>query len=76
MGWNLAVRAKWCFHVPQLAARVRLQVFNLVNLMFDRLADSVKPFLGTIMQLLPDLWRESEDQSLLRIQARLPVYPA
>ena len=48
-----------------------MQVFNLVNLIFDRLAESVKPFTGTILQLLPDLWRQSEDQSLLRIQACL-----
>ena len=51
-------------------------MFNLINLIFDRLADSIKPFTGVILQILPQLWQESEGQSLLRIQVRtfLPIF--
>lgn len=43
-------------------------MFNLLNSILERLADSVKPFLGLILQILPSLWEESSGMTLLRIQ--------
>jgi hypothetical protein len=45
-------------------------VFNLFNLVIERLADGVRPFAGGILRLLPSVWHQAEGQSLLRIQAR------
>lgn len=46
----------------------QLEVFNLVNLIIDRLADGVKPYAEGLLQLMPTVWQASEGQSLLRIQ--------
>ena len=45
-----------------------------MNLIIDRLGDSVKPFAEGLLQLLPEVWQDAEGQSLLRIQVRsLPM---
>ena len=45
-----------------------LQIFGLMNLIIDRLGDSVKPFAEGLLRLLPEVWQDAEGQSLLRIQ--------
>ncbi len=50
-----------------------LQIFGLVNMIIDRLDDSVKPFAEGLLRLLPDIWQDAEGQSLLRIQVS-PAY--
>ena len=45
-----------------------LQVFNLFNLIIERLGDDAKPYGPGILQLLPAVWQQAEGQSLLRIQ--------
>lgn len=50
-------------------ALILLQVFNLFNLIIERLGDNVKPYGPGILQLLPTVWQQAEGQSLLRIQA-------
>ena len=47
-----------------------LQVFNLFNLIIERLGDDVRPYGPGILQLLPAVWQQAEGQSLLRIQVR------
>ena len=49
-------------------AYVLLQIFGLMNLIIDRLGDSVKPFAEGLLRLLPEIWQDAEGQSLLRIQ--------
>lgn len=44
-------------------------MFNLFNLIIERLGDDVKPYGPGILQLLPAVW-QAEGQSLLRIQVR------
>ena len=48
-----------------------LQIFGLMNLIIDRLGDSIKPFAEGLLQLLPEVWQDAEGQSLLRIQVSL-----
>ena len=43
-----------------------LQIFNLINLIIERLADGVKPHCEGLLRLLPDLWQQG--QTLLRVQ--------
>ena len=45
-----------------------MQIFGLMNLIIDRLGDSVKPFAEGLLRLLPGVWQDAEGQSLLRIQ--------
>ncbi len=45
-----------------------LQVFNLFNLIIERLGEDAKPYGPGILQLLPAVWQQAEGQSLLRIQ--------
>ncbi len=45
-----------------------MQIFGLMNLIIDRLGDSVKPFAEGLLRLLPEIWQDAEGQSLLRIQ--------
>ena len=47
-----------------------MQVFNLFNLIIERLGDDVKPYAPGILQLLPAVWQQAEGQSLLRIQVK------
>ena len=42
-----------------------------MNLIIDRLGDSIKPFAEGLLQLLPEVWQDAEGQSLLRIQVSL-----
>lgn len=51
----------------------QLQAFSLLNLVIDRLAESMKPYTSGLMQLLPAVWHEAEGQSLLRIQVLLAL---
>lgn len=39
-----------------------------MNLIIDRLGDSVKPFASGLLGLFPQVWQDAEGQSLLRIQ--------
>lgn len=50
------------------------QVFNLFNMVIERLADGVRPFAEGILRLLPAVWHGAEGQSLLRIQACSAVH--
>ena len=43
-----------------------LQIFNLINLIIERLADGVKPHCEGLLRRLPDLWQQG--QTLLRVQ--------
>ena len=43
-----------------------LQIFSLINLIIERLADGVKPHCEGLLRLLPDLWQQG--QTLLRVQ--------
>ena len=52
-----------------------LQIFGLMNLIIDRLGDSVKPFAEGLLRLLPEVWQDAEGQSLLRIQVTLAQRP-
>lgn len=45
-----------------------LQIFGLMNLIIDRLGDSIKPFANGLLGLFPQVWQDAEGQSLLRIQ--------
>ena len=55
---------------------VLVQIFGLMNLIIDRLGDSVKPFAEGLLRLLPGVWQDAEGQSLLRIQVKmLPTPP-
>ena len=47
-----------------------MQIFGLMNLIIDRLGDSVKPFAEGLLRLLPGVWQDAEGQSLLRIQVQ------
>lgn len=49
---------------------VAVQIFGLMNLIIDRLGDSVKPFAEGLLRLLPGVWQDAEGQSLLRIQVQ------
>ncbi|KAL3150483.1 hypothetical protein ABBQ32_000305 [Trebouxia sp. C0010 RCD-2024] len=51
----------------------QLQIFGLMNLIIDRLGDSVKPFAEGLLRLLPSVWQDAEGQSLLRIQVLLAL---
>lgn len=51
-----------------------VQIFGLMNLIIDRLGDSVKPFAEGLLRLLPGVWQDAEGQSLLRIQVT-PAQP-
>ena len=50
-----------------------MQIFSLINSILDRMQASVKPYLGPFVQMLPKVWTESVDQSLLRIQVFAPA---
>jgi hypothetical protein len=45
-----------------------LQVFNLVYTLVERLGEQVRPFAGSILEVLPGLWEQGDGQSLLRVQ--------
>eukprot|EP00850_Spirogloea_muscicola_P009002 SM000049S16773 [mRNA] locus=s49:579453:591318:+ [translate_table: standard] len=51
----------------------QLQIFNLVSLIIERLGDKIVPCAEQIMAFLPQVWQESEGQSLLRIQVMLAL---
>lgn len=44
----------------------QIQIFNLINLIIERLADGVKPHCEGLLRLLPNLWQQG--QTLLRVQ--------
>lgn len=56
-----------------------MQIFGLMNLIIDRLGDSVKPYAEGLLRLLPSVWQDAEGQSLLRIQVTAatpaPLHP-
>ncbi|KAL2621919.1 hypothetical protein R1flu_002124 [Riccia fluitans] len=51
----------------------KLQVFNLVSVIIERLGEKVLPCVDKIMSFLPQVWQASEGQSLLRIQVILAL---
>ncbi|KAJ7540520.1 hypothetical protein O6H91_10G020100 [Diphasiastrum complanatum] len=46
----------------------KLQIFNMVSLVIDRLGEKVTPCTEELLSFLPQVWQDSEGQSLLRIQ--------
>lgn len=44
------------------------QAFSLMNLVIERMGESILPYVASILALLPQLWTDAEGQSLLRIQ--------
>lgn len=51
----------------------KLQVFNLVSLVIDRLGEKILPCTQSLISFLPQVWQESEGQSLLRIQVMVAL---
>lgn len=49
----------------------RTQVFGLMNLIIERLGEDITPHVQGLLPLLPQIWQEANDQSLLRIQVGL-----
>ena len=47
---------------------VAVQVFGLLNIIIERLGEDINPHVQGLLPLLPQLWQEAHDQSLLRIQ--------
>jgi hypothetical protein len=43
-----------------------MNVLNVMSLLIELLGNQMKPFLGTLLQLLPALWDASEEHNLLR----------
>ena len=66
--WLFGAWSAWAFQRVQVPAWPCLQVFNLFNLIIERLGDDAKPYGPGILQLLPAVWQQAEGQSLLRIQ--------
>jgi hypothetical protein len=46
----------------------QLKVFGLMTLMIERLGQSIKPYMQGLLSLLPQVWHQSNDNALLRIQ--------
>lgn len=53
---------------PPLPPHQPTQVFGLLNLIIERLGPDIMPHAGAVLPLLPAVWRDAADQSLLRIQ--------
>lgn len=51
----------------------KLQIFNLVSLIIDRLGGKIVPCVDKILAFLPQVWQDSEGQSLLQIQVMLAL---
>lgn len=51
----------------------KLQIFNLVVLIIDRLGEKIVPCVEKILAFLPRVWQDSEGQSLLQIQVMLAL---
>lgn len=47
-----------------------------MNLVIERMGDHIRPFVMPILQLMPQLWAESEGSSLVRIQVRMSIVAA
>ena len=45
---------------------LQMNVLNVMSLLIELLGSQMKPFLGTLLQLLPALWDASEEHNLLR----------
>lgn len=45
-----------------------LQVFGLLNIIIERLGEDINPHVQGLLPLLPQIWHDAHDQSLLRIQ--------
>jgi hypothetical protein len=63
-------------HVHTRAHEKHAQVFGLLNLIIERLGPDISPHMGALLPLLPRVWQEAADQSLLRIQVRPSVFVA
>lgn len=44
----------------------KMNVLNVMSLLIELLGNQMKPFLGTLLQLLPALWDASQEHNLLR----------
>ena len=58
------------FDMTQLASEfdTQLQVFSLVSLIVERLAEKIQPYAGAILETLPLVWQHGESQTMLRMQ--------
>lgn len=54
-----------------LLLHARTQVFGLMNLIIERLGEDITLHVQGLLPLLPQIWQEANDQSLLRIQVSL-----
>ncbi len=43
-----------------------------MNVVIERMGDLIRPHVGSVLALMPTLWKEAEGQSLVRMQARGP----
>uniref|UniRef100_A0A061R0T2 Importin-11-like isoform x1 n=1 Tax=Tetraselmis sp. GSL018 TaxID=582737 RepID=A0A061R0T2_9CHLO len=50
-----------------------LKAFGLMSLIVERLGESLKPFLPSVLALLPEVWGHSEGNSLLRMQVMVAL---
>jgi hypothetical protein len=44
------------------------QVFGLINIVIERMGEDITPSVQGLLPLLPQIWQDAHDQSLLRIQ--------
>jgi len=45
-----------------------MQVFGLLNIVIERMGEDILPQSQAVLSLLPQIWHDAHDQSLLRIQ--------
>jgi hypothetical protein len=55
---------------PQLIPSRLLQIFLLMNLIIEKLGDTVKPCAGRLLQMVHDTYSDPKSHSVLRIQVR------
>ncbi|KAH7441944.1 hypothetical protein KP509_03G063300 [Ceratopteris richardii] len=51
----------------------KLQVLNLVCLIIERLSENILPCTKSLINFLPQVWQDSEGQSILRIQVMVAL---
>lgn len=50
------------------------QVFGLINIVIERMGEDITPSVQGLLPLLPQIWQDAHDQSLLRIQVNPHVF--
>lgn len=43
-----------------------MQVLNVMNLLLERMGNTIQPHSESLIQYLPHLWQESEEHNMLR----------